>query len=103
MLLLCLTGYFISFQLSVDCLGCFDCCIQFVMEERNELVHLQDILSLPTAVLYVIHSAFSHCKSSDKIYGKFFQSVSTQLTTLFKNSFALQKVIIYRTTLIVNK
>ncbi|RDD44400.1 Uncharacterized protein C1orf112 [Trichoplax sp. H2] len=80
-----------SLQLSIDCLDCFDCCIQFVIEKKNEVLFLQDILSLPTAVLYIIHSSFSHCKNSDKIYGELFQSVSTQLTTLFKNSFALQK------------
>ncbi|KFP33150.1 Uncharacterized protein C1orf112, partial [Colius striatus] len=65
-------------------------CVRYVCT-LQECVPLESIRSLPSSVLYVIKSTFTHCKDSELLYCEHLHLISDLLQAMFKETYSLQK------------
>ncbi|XP_067997619.1 FIGNL1-interacting regulator of recombination and mitosis [Melanerpes formicivorus] len=65
-------------------------CVRYVCS-LQECVSLESIRTLPSSVLYVIKSTFTHCKDSESVYCGHLHLISDLLQAVFKETYSLQK------------
>lgn len=66
---------------------CFEVALQFVLQAES--VALEDINTLPTALLDTVNLSLSHCRDSGDIYGDHIELVQESLSTLFQHALSL--------------
>uniref|UniRef100_A0A8C5UIS6 Uncharacterized protein n=1 Tax=Malurus cyaneus samueli TaxID=2593467 RepID=A0A8C5UIS6_9PASS len=77
-------------QAMVQLLETLTGCVRYVCS-LQECVSLQSIRSLPSSVLHVIKSTFTHCKDSESVYCGHLHLISDLLQAMFKETYSLQK------------
>ncbi|XP_032923248.1 uncharacterized protein C1orf112 homolog isoform X2 [Catharus ustulatus] len=64
-------------------------CVHYVCSLQE--LSLQSIHSLPSSVLWVVKSTFTHCKDSESVYCGHLHLISDLLQAMFKETYSLQK------------
>ncbi|KAF4799807.1 hypothetical protein TURU_050689 [Turdus rufiventris] len=64
-------------------------CVRYVCSLQE--LSLQSIHSLPSSVLWVVKSTFTHCKDSESVYCGHLHLISDLLQAMFKEAYSLQK------------
>ncbi|KFV68472.1 Uncharacterized protein C1orf112, partial [Dryobates pubescens] len=78
------------FKTVVQLLETLTGCVRYVCS-LQECVSLESIRTLPSSVLYVIKSSFTHCKDSESVYCGHLHLISDLLQAVFKATYSLQK------------
>ncbi|CAL1545597.1 unnamed protein product [Lymnaea stagnalis] len=68
---------------------CLELCAKCAIGVAND-VELSCVQSLPSCIVHLLVQAYSHCKTSNDLYGDFLEQVSESLSTLFKMAHSLQ-------------
>ncbi|XP_054240038.1 uncharacterized protein C1orf112 homolog [Indicator indicator] len=77
-------------QTMVQLLETLTGCVRYICS-LQECVSLESIRTLPSSVLYVIKSTFTHCKDSELVYCGHLHLISDLLQAVFKETYSLQK------------
>ncbi|RMC08278.1 hypothetical protein DUI87_14519 [Hirundo rustica rustica] len=64
-------------------------CVRYLCSVQE--LSLQSIRSLPSSVLWVVKSTFTHCKDSESVYCGHLHLISDLLQSMFKETYSLQK------------
>ncbi|KAI1236512.1 hypothetical protein IHE44_0014762, partial [Lamprotornis superbus] len=73
----------------VQLLGTLTGCVRHVCSLQE--LSLQSVHSLPSSVLCVVRSTFTHCKDSESVYCGHLHLISDLLQAMFKETYSLQK------------
>ncbi|OWK60927.1 Uncharacterized protein C1orf112 [Lonchura striata] len=78
-----------SSQAVVQLLETLTGCVRYMCSVQE--LSLQSIRSLPSSVLCVVKSTFTHCKDSESVYNGHLHLISDLLQSMFKETYSLQK------------